>query len=87
MLDLNKEYEVIIGSFNKFKHVFAIGNKESSRNCRLGSGSNPEGGSDVSPVANIRTSPTDTAVCDSAKNLKKNYICICEFNTLSCNEY
>lgn len=49
------------GNFNVFEHVFAIGNGESSRNSIFGDGSNPDGGSEVSPVANMKTSSTDTA--------------------------
>lgn len=40
---------------------------ESSRNSILGNVSNPDGGSEVSPVANIKTSSTDTAAWSSAK--------------------
>lgn len=65
--DLNRLYESKSGNFNKFEHVFAIGNGESSRNSICGNGSNPEGGSDVSPVANIKTSSTETAASPSAK--------------------
>jgi len=52
------------------RHVLAIGNRESSRKCSFGSGSNPEGGSDVSPVANIKTSSIDTAAWPSVKNVE-----------------
>lgn len=52
--------------------MFAIGNGESSRNSTCGIGSMPEGGSDVSPVANIKTSVTDTAALPSAKKKKLN---------------
>ena len=49
------------------QHVFAIGNGESSRNSILSDGSNSDGGSEFSPVANIKTSSTDTAASPPAK--------------------
>lgn len=67
MCDLNKEYESRSGNFKKFVYVFAIGNAESSRNFICGSGSKPDGGSEDSPVTNIKTYSTDTAAWPSAK--------------------
>lgn len=61
-----------------FEHVFAIGNGESSI---LGNGSNPDGGSEVSPVANIKTSSTDTAVWPSAKKKCSDTSWQCVFST------
>lgn len=46
-------------------HVFAIGKGESSRNCMVGDGSSPDGGSEPRPVVNIRTSSTVTAAWGS----------------------
>lgn len=50
-----------------FVHVLAIGKGESVKNSMLGGGVIPAGGSAVKPVANISTSPRDTAVTFSKK--------------------
>lgn len=60
-------YESRSGNFKEIVHVFAIVNAESSRNSICGSGSKPDGGSEDSPVANIKISSTDTAAWPSAK--------------------
>ncbi len=64
-----------------FEHVFAIGNGEPSRNSILGSGFNPDGASEVSPVANIKTSSTDTAAWSSAKKNCSDTSWRCVFKT------
>lgn len=46
---------------------FAIVNEGSSRNYIRGNGSKPDGRSDISPVANIKTFSTDTAAWPPAR--------------------
>ena len=51
-------------------HVFAIGNIEEVRNSRHGRGSMPAGGMCGTPVTNMKTSSSVTALSFSVKALK-----------------
>lgn len=61
-----KSWTILHSKVHFFEHVFALGNGESSRNSICGNDSKPDGGRDLSPIVNIKTSSTYTAASPSA---------------------